>query len=223
MVKGVAVAALAMVSLSVHATQTDILVAQRADRGAEVKPGQWHADLVKARAYAVANRLPLMAVWSNGDFCQHCLIWEGAANSPVFMNWMKKSGMVFYLGYVRDGSLNAAGDFGGGPSPDGQEGYHGASFYWCCNYQNASLAWPYIRFYWPSGGVDLVYTGSVVDGEYVVKGGAPCMVKDTLISVSPSMYAPWVELGDYGTYNPNGRYMLDFITNHDFPLSNNHH
>ena len=212
-VKCVAVAAFAMVAMAAHATQTDILVAQRADRGADVKPGQWHADLVKARAYAEANGLPLVAVWSNGDFCQHCLIWEGAANSPVFVNWMKTSGMVFYFGYVRDGSLNAAGDFGGGPSPDGQEGYHGTSFYWCCNNQNASLAWPYIRFYWPKGGVDLVYTGSFIDGEYIVKGGAPCMVKDDLISTNPSMYAPWVTLGDYGTYNPNGRYMLDFITN----------
>ena len=88
-VKCVAVAAFAMVAMAAHATQTDILVAQRADRGADVKPGQWHADLVKARAYAEANGLPLIAVWSNGDFCQHCLVWEGAANSPVFVNWMK--------------------------------------------------------------------------------------------------------------------------------------
>ena len=213
MVKCVAVAAFATAALAVHATQTDILVAQRANRWDPVTPGVWHADLEEARSYAEANGLPLIAVWSNGDFCQHCLVWEGAANSPVFVNWMKTSGIVFYFGYVGDGYLNAAGDFGAGPSDDWQEGYHGYSFYWCCDYQNATMAWPYVRFYWPSGGVDLVYTGSFVDGEYVVKGGAPCMVRDDLVNASPSMYAPWVSLGDYGTYNPNGRYMLDFITN----------
>ena len=128
MIKGVAIAALAMLSLSVHATQTDMLVAQRANRWDPVTPGVWHADLEQARAYAEINGLPLIAVWSNGDFCQHCLIWEGAANSPEFVNWMKSSGMVFYFGYVGDGYLNAAGDFGGGsllpqaPSPQDLEG-----------------------------------------------------------------------------------------------------
>ena len=195
------------------ATVTDELLKQRAPRTAAVQPGQWHADLEKARAYAEANGLPLVAVWSNGDFCQHCLIWEGCANSPVFVKWMKSSGMVFYFGCVTDGYLNAAGDFGGGPSSDGKEGYHGTSFYWCCRNQNSTLAWPYIRFYWPKGGVDMVYTGSATDGEYVVKGGLPCMVRDDLISANPQMNAPWVVLGDYGTYNPGGRFLVDFITN----------
>ena len=195
------------------ATVTDDLVAQRAPRWADVVPGQWHADLEKARSYAEEKGLPLIAVWSNGDFCQHCLIWEGCATSPVFVEWMKTSGIVFYFGYVKDGYLNAAGDFGGGPSSDGKEGYHGTSFYWCCKNQNASLAWPYVRFYWPKGGVDLVYTGSATDGEYAVKGGLPCMVRDNVIEANPSMNAPWVFKGDYGTYNPGGRYLLDFITN----------
>ncbi len=206
-------AAAALMACSVQATVTDDLVKQRDARSANVTPGRWHADLEKARAYAVANGLPLMAVWSNGDFCQHCLVWEGCANSSVFVNWMKSSGIVFYFGYVKDGYLNAAGDFGGGPSADGKEGYHGQSFYWCCNNQNSTMAWPYVRFYWPKGGVDQAYTGSAMSGEYAVKGGLPCMVRDDLLAANPTMYQPWVWKGDYGTYNPGGRYMLDFITN----------
>ena len=213
--KSIAVA-VSLAAAMASATVTDDLVRTRAGRSDPVTPGVWHADLVKARAYAEANGLPLVAVWSNGDFCQHCLVWEGVATSPLFVNWMKSSGMVFYFGYVKDGYLNAVGDFGGGPSADGQEGYHGTSFYWCCNNQNSTLAWPYIRFYWPKGGVDEIYTGSTTDGEYLVKGGLPCMVQDSVLTASAAsaaLYAPWVEAGDYGTYNPGARVWIDFVSN----------
>ena len=212
------VVVLSLAATFVHATVTDDLVATRASRTDPVTPGVWHADLAKARAYAEANGLPLIAVWSNGDFCQHCLVWEGVATAPLFREWMKSSGIVFYFGYVKDGYLNAAGDFGGGPSSDGKEGYHGESFYWCCNNQNATMAWPYVRFYWPKGGVDMAVTGSATDGEYLVKGGLPCMVTDSVLTssaASAALYAPWVAVGDYGTYNPGARVWLDYVTNKD--------
>ena len=224
LIKSAAATVLTLAASLTHATVTDDLVALRASRNDPVTPGVWHADLVKARAYAEDNGLPLIAVWSNGDFCQHCLVWEGVATSPLFKEWMKTSGIVFYFGYVKDGYLNAEGDFGGGPSSDGQEGYHGTSFYWCCNYQSSTMAWPYVRFYWPKGGIDVAITGSATDGEYAVKGGLPCMVKDSVLTASEAsaaLYAPWVQLGDFGTYNPGARFWLNYIANQDTGLLRN--
>jgi len=118
--------------LSASASITDDVIAVRDGRNAAVRPGVWHADLNKARAYAEANGLPLVAVWSNGDECAHCVAFENCIMSPAFRNWMKDSGIVFYFG-VR-------------PDPyDGQEGYHGTSFFWCCMNRNATMAWPYVR------------------------------------------------------------------------------
>ena len=110
--------------LSASASITDDVIAIRVGRSAPVTPGVWHADLNKARDYAVANGLPLVAVWSNGDECAHCVAFENCIMSPAFRHWMVDSGIVFYFG-VRN-----AGPYG--PTPDGQEGYHGTSFYWCC-------------------------------------------------------------------------------------------
>ena len=48
-------------------------VPDRTPRDQPVTVGKWHSDLEKARAYAEANGLPLLAVWSNARFCNHCV------------------------------------------------------------------------------------------------------------------------------------------------------
>lgn len=178
--------------LSVSASITDEVLAVRDGRGAAVRPGVWHADLNKARAYAEANGLPLVAVWSNGDECAHCVAFENCIMSPAFRNWMVDSGIVFYFG-VR-------------PDPyDGQEGYHGTSFFWCCMNQNATMAWPYVRVYWPKGGVDQAHNGAWYDGEdggYVMR----CSYTDNRTDLK-NFIAP----GDYNTYNPGGRRIISVL------------
>lgn len=203
--KGVLAVAAVMFTGLAFGTNTDLLLAQRAARTAPVKQGQWHADLEKARAYAEANGLPLVAVWSNGDYCTHCLKFEGAAAGDVFANWMKDSGIVFYFGAVNDGSYNYDG--GTGPSPDGKEGYHGTSFYWCRNYNvGAMMNWPYIRIYWPAGGVDSLYSGAEIDGESAGLAAFPCNYQGR---TDPAHFT-YPE--DYKTYNPASRYMINFLT-----------
>ena len=78
--------------LSASASITDDVIAVRDGRNAAVRPGVWHADLNKARAYAEANGLPLVAVWSNGDECAHCVAFENCIMSPAFRNWMNDGG-----------------------------------------------------------------------------------------------------------------------------------
>jgi hypothetical protein len=183
--------------LSASASITDDVIAIRAGRSAPVTPGVWHADLNKARDYAVANGLPLVAVWSNGDECAHCVAFENCIMSPAFRHWMVDSGIVFYFGVRNDGPY--------GPTSDGQEGYHGSSFYWCCKNQNATMNWPYVRVYWPKGGVDECHSGSWYDGEDL---GAVmrCSYSDNRTDL-----ANFIAPGDYGTYNPGGRRIVSVL------------
>ena len=178
------------------ASVTTDLLDLRAARTADVTPGVWHSDLNKARAYAEANGLPLVAVWSNGDECAHCVVFENCIMSPAFRNWMRDSGIVFYFGVRND-------------AYDGQEGYHGSSFYWCCNWQNASMAWPYVRVWWPEGDVDECHSGSWYDGEDL---GRPirCSYNDGRTDL-----ANYIFPGDYGTYNPGGRRIISVLVGNE--------
>ena len=187
--KKILIAVLVAVGSSAWASITDEVRSVRDSRDKEVTPGVWHADLVKARAYAEANDLPLVAVWSNGDECGHCVAFENCIMSPAFRNWIKDSGIVFYLGLrTDDGS-------------DGQEGYHGTSFYWCCNNQNATLEWPYVRVWWKSHGLDVIHPGAWYDGED--GGHLLYCYQDGILDVE-NFIAP----SDNGTYNPGGRRII---------------
>lgn len=197
-------------------------VPDRTPRDQPVTVGKWHSDLEKARAYAEANGLPLVAVWSNARFCNHCAQFERTIDSAVFKNWMKDSGIVFYFGCVYDGQYSDT--FGIGPSSDGKEGYHGTSFYWCRMKNGSSdpfagKSWPYVRIYWPKGRVDEMRSGAQVDGEGVVYG-FPCGATDQMIEQNPGRW-PFVEKGDYKTYNPAGRFAIDFLMNKDYGLLRN--
>jgi len=183
--------------LSATASITDDVIAIRSARSAPVETGVWHADLNKARDYAVANGLPLVAVWSNGDECAHCVAFENCIMSPAFRHWMVDSGIVFYFGVRNDGPY--------GPTADGQEGYHGTSFYWCCMNKNTTMNWPYVRVYWPKAGVDVSHPGAWYDGEdagYVMR----CPYDDNRTDA-----ANFIAPGDYDTYNPGGRRIISML------------
>ena len=201
---------LAALAGAVEASPTSDMLAVRRGRDKSVKMGVWHADLAKAKAYAEKNAMPLIAVWSNGEDCSHCLVFERMAMSPVFTEWMKTSGYVFYFGVRDDGPS--------GPTPDGQEGYHGTSFYWCRmkngSYDpNASRNFPYVRIYWRKANgslkVDRFETGAALDGEYdALPMPAPRNCTD-----NPKKF---VVKGDDGTFNPSARYFIDKLTNKDY-------
>lgn len=175
------------------ASVTTDLLALRAARTADVTPGVWHSDLNKARAYAEANGLPLFAVWSNGDYCSSCVAFENCVMSPAFQNWMRDSGIVFYFGVNGDNTN------------DGQEGYRGTSFYWCCKNQNASMSWPYVRVWWPEGDVDECHSGTWYDGAAEGKI-LRCTYSDNRTDPDNFIYP-----GDYDTYNPGGRRIISVL------------
>lgn len=146
-------------ALSAHAGITANLVKLRASKSSPVTPGQWHASLSKCKTYAENNKVPLVAVWSNGDLCGHCTTFESACLSSTFKNWMKSSGMVFCFVHSGD-SDGAAGGF---------------VYNWC--WKNGKLnRFPFVRFYWSKGGVDSVAVGDSVDGGYSGTTGGSKMV-----------------------------------------------
>ena len=169
---------------------TGIILAQRKGWNDSVELGRWHSNLDNARAYAEANGVPLLAIWSNGDDCGHCKKWENNAISEPFEKWMKDSGIVFYFGYY--------GDPGKGTTL-------GEWCYWCGRGNPQGTTLPLVRLYWKVNGsviVDRSANGDMVDGN---KG----LVSMTSTSYRPD--EPYYVPGDYHTYNMGGRYMIDFI------------
>ena len=132
------------------ASPTATLLKARLSSSAEATTGVWLANFSKAKAYATSEGVPFIAVWSNGDSCGHCTTFETACNSAYFKNWMKSSGCVFFFTYPGDSKGNIGGTI----------------FHWCR--KNVNTAYPFVRIYWPDGGVDVATVGDKVDGK---KGG----------------------------------------------------
>lgn len=135
------------------ATATDTLVKRRAKAGTPIVPGQWHADFSKVKKYAEDNGLPLMAVWSNGDECSHCLKLERCLNHTTFYSWMKESGIVFYFGYEGDKS--------------NEDKYGGVGYNWCWKNQSLNL-FPFVRYYWKAKKGTVLADGTVLTKDTVV-------------------------------------------------------
>ena len=107
--KKLALLAAALSIASGFAGQTSTLLGRRSAKGDPVTLGKWHSNFSKCKSYAEANGVPLIAVWSNGDSCGHCVNFESAVNNSTFTKWMKTSGCVFYFTYSGDGGDGAIG------------------------------------------------------------------------------------------------------------------
>ena len=160
--KHVGLALLALLSaLTVQAASpTTTLLKTRASYSAAVTTGKWQSNFYKAKKYATDNKLPFIAVWSNGDSCGHCDMFEESVNSSYFRKWMANSGMVFYFTYYGD-----KGD--GTTKKSGKKADNGAVasdiFHWCR--KNTQTSYPFVRIYWPAGNVDISTVGDKVDGK----------------------------------------------------------
>ena len=141
------------------ASPTATLLKTRASYTAAVTTGKWQSNFYKAKKYATDNGLPFIAVWSNGDACGHCMMFENGCNSSYFKNWMKTSGMVFYFVYSGDKG-NGTTKKSGTKADDGKIGSD--IFHWVRG--NKNTGYPFVRIYWPKGKVDVATIGDTVDG-----------------------------------------------------------
>ena len=144
-------------SLSAVASTTADLVKTRTPKGKPVVLGKWHAGFDACLSYAKKNNVPIIAVWSNGDNCGHCITFEKAIMSATFTKWMKNSGCVFFFvtGSDADGRQGgAAFQFAKGVSEGGKTNPYGI--------------FPYVRLYWSVNGkkkVDAETSGDYIDGK----------------------------------------------------------
>ena len=145
--------AIAMAASGVFASATDTLVKRRAKAGTPIVPGQWHADFSSVKKFAEDNGLPLMAVWSNGDECSHCLKLERCLNHTTFYSWQKNSGIVFYFGYEGDKSA--------------EDCYGGKGYNWCWKNQSLDL-FPFVRYYWKAKKGTVLADGTVLTKDTVI-------------------------------------------------------
>lgn len=175
---------------------TEYLVAERLQPSDPVTPGKWHPNLDKCIAYAEANGLPLIAVWSNGDQCGHCKKWENNALSDVFEAWMAKSGIVYYFGYYADAYSSDA--------TVRQKGGMGGSWGSWCGGSNTKKALPFVRIYWKDSkghNVDFDTNGDTWDG-YNGKGSDDTYAIGGQYMIDYLMNAKDGKLKDYTPTSP---------------------
>ena len=140
----------------IAASATKTLTSTRIKKGKPVVLGQWHAGFKACLNYAQENGVPLIAVWSNGDRCGHCVTFEWACCSKNFTKWMKTSGCVFFFVTPDDADGKNGGEafnFAKGVSHGGKKNPYGI--------------FPYVRVYWYVKGkkkVDITTSGDYVDG-----------------------------------------------------------
>ena len=171
-------------------SETATLVKTRSAYSDAVTLGKWHCNYTKAKKFAIDNKVPLIAVWSKGDTCGHCVSFESSCNSSTFKNWQKTSGMVFYFISYEDRTEIAAGNI------------ESDVFHWCRKNKNTS--YPFVRIYWPAGGVDVATVGDTMDKQKSGKTGGKNVVdylKDKLSKFKPTPVTPAYVGGSFAVTN----------------------
>ena len=155
----------ATLAMTGFAGATANLVKTRLAQSKAVVPGYWHSDLAKCKDYAKKNGVPLIAVWSNGDLCGHCVTFEQAVVKSDFTKWMKSSGCVFYFAHSRD-------SFG---KKDG------SAYNFCWGPAKALNQFPFVRVWWYTNNgktkkADVCAVGDTVDNKVGTAAGAKAAV-----------------------------------------------
>lgn len=121
----------ASAGLALTETEKDDYVLRVRDAADQpVRTGVWHASLDKCRAYADANNLPLVAVWSNKG-CGHCKSLNLIIGTDSFTNRIAQTGIVFC--YIK--------------STDAKGTQNGTWYNWVFK-QGVQTQFPLVRFYW---------------------------------------------------------------------------
>ena len=132
--------------------------------------GKWCTGFSAAKKYADDKKIPLIAVWSNGDACGHCVNFEKSCMQSAFTKWMASSGCIFWFGCSTDTTA--------------EEKHGGAGYAFA---KNGNLTtYPFVRVWWKSGKVDVAQSGDYWDGAKVDGSAVAKKMKDVLKKFKPS-------------------------------------
>lgn len=161
-----------------------------------VVPGVWHEDFSKVQKYANEHQIPMLAVWSNGDKCIHCVNFNKCILDSTFQKWQKSSGVVFWIGFGDDEYV---------PNQHGGAGYTFAKNKKLTNY-------PFVRLYWKKGNVDVAKSGDEWDGASA-KGASKLVnnLKTYLKNYTPAESCPDCDDGEEA--NPPKQFVLGYVKN----------
>lgn len=109
---------------------------------------KWSSGFTAVKKFAESENVPLIAVWSNGDACGHCINFEKALMDSAFTTWQKSSGCAFWFGCSSDKTTD--------------DKYQGTGFNWTRN--SKLTGYPFVRVYWKSGKVDTFESGDYWTG-----------------------------------------------------------
>lgn len=89
--------------MGAEGSPTGKLVALRRDPGeGQLETGVWYSNFTRVHDEAAARGLPFFAMWTNGDLCGFCKRFTFNILEPTFLEWMKSSGGLFWLGGSMD-------------------------------------------------------------------------------------------------------------------------
>lgn len=117
--------------------------------------GKWSSGFTACKKYADDNKVPLIAVWSNGDACGKCVNFEKSIMQDDFIDWMETSKCVFWFGCSSDKTED--------------DKLNGTGYTWARN--KKLTTYPFVRVWWQEGDVDSYKSGSSWTGG-TAKGGA---------------------------------------------------
>lgn len=138
-------------------------------RVAKPTVGKWCTGYSAAKKYADDKKIPLIAVWSNGDACGHCVNFEKSCMQSAFTKWMASSGCVFWFGCSTDSTAE---------EKHGGEGYKFAK-------ADKLTTYPFVRVWWKSGKVDVAESGDYWDGAKVDGSAVAKKMKEVLKKFTP--------------------------------------
>lgn len=82
---------------------TGKLVAMRRTPGeGQLETGVWYSNFMRVKGEAEKRGLPFFGMWTNGDLCGFCRRFTLNILEQPFLDWMKESGGLFWLGGSMD-------------------------------------------------------------------------------------------------------------------------
>ena len=129
--------------LAAASAQAETVTMNNKNTGAP-QPGTWNTQFMAARNYAVNNGLPIVASYSSSG-CPHCNKLKNACNESGLQSWLSQTGIVFI--YSESGPTSEKNWVKGTSATDKSAK------------PNSSGNFPYVRIFWPAGGVDSCFSG----------------------------------------------------------------